>query len=304
MIFAWLSISFPFIGVCAVWMLARVDARLRDAAAVVFPGLAAISSLVLLPSLFRPETLPVESSFIWYRLPFEVECGVLIDPLSIVLAVVVSVISFIITVYCLGYMKGDPGITRFWMLVNLFVGSMLLLVLTNNLLFLFIGWKLVGLCSYGLIGYYYRDEDKYRIGGPPPTPFVKPTHAGLKALIITGAGDMVMLGGILIIFFYADTLNLMTLYRTTAIWLPKMAKTPGLVMVVSILLLAGPIGKSAQFPLHEWLPEAMAGPGPVSALIHAATMVKSGVYLVARLIPIFTLAIGWRVFPMPPPFLP
>lgn len=278
---------FPFIGVIAIFVAAPIHPRLRNAAAVFFPLLSAVASLMLLPHLFHPEPLPLESSFVWLSTPFVVEFGVLLDPLSIILTAVVAVISCIIAVYCLGYMKGDPGITRFLMLVNLFVGSMLLLVLTNNLLFLFVGWKLVGLCSYGLIGYYYKDEEKYWIGGPPPTKLVSPTHCGLKALVVTGVGDLIMLGGILIIFFYARTLNLMELYQTASIWIPAMAKTPGMIVLTSFLLLAGPIGKSAQFPLHEWLPEAMAGPGPVSALIHAATMVKSGVYLVARFIPIF-----------------
>lgn len=172
-----------------------------------------------------------------------------------------------------------------WM--NAFIGSMLLLVLSSNLLFIFVGWKLVGICSYGLIGFYYKDEEKYWIGGPPPTKFVTPSQAGLKALVVTGVGDLLMLGGILIIYFYAKTLNLLVLYQSLPEWLPEMAESPGIIVLVSILILAGPIGKSAQFPLHEWLPEAMAGPGPVSALIHAATMVKSGVYLVARFIPIF-----------------
>ena len=284
---AWLCVLFPFLGIVFIFLLDRVHPKLRNAAAVLFPFLSAIASLKLLTHLFHPETLPLESSVKWLEIPFVVEFGILVDPLSIILAVVVAVISCIITVYCLGYMKGDPGITRFLMLVNLFVGSMLLLVLTNNLLFLFVGWKLVGLCSYALIGYYYRDEEKYWIGGPSPTKMVSPSHCGLKALVVTGVGDLIMLGGILIIFYYAKTLNIMELYTTVSIWMPEMAKTPGLIMLTTVLLLAGPIGKSAQFPMHEWLPEAMAGPGPVSALIHAATMVKSGVYLVARFIPMF-----------------
>jgi len=285
--FAWLCIIFPFIGVLAIPLMARISKFLRNAVAVGFPLLAAACSLMILPNLWHPENLPLQSSLVWLRNPFLIECGVLLDPLSIILAVVVAIISAIITVYCLGYMRDDPGINRFLMLVNLFIGSMLLLVLANNLVFLFIGWKLVGLCSYALIGFYYQDEKKYWIGGPPPTPMVKPTYCGLKALVVTGFGDLVMLGGILIIFYYSRTLNLLELYHTTGSWFPLMAKQPGMVALVTILLLAGPVGKSAQFPLHEWLPEAMAGPGPVSALIHAATMVKSGVYLVARLIPIF-----------------
>ena len=268
-------------------MLARVSTKARDLAAVGFSFVAAVAALRLLPELFDPETLPLESNIGWLENPIRIGFGVLIDPLSIVLANVVAVVSFIIMVYCLGYMQGDPARTRFWIWMNGFIGSMLLLVLSNNLLFLFLGWKLVGVCSYGLIGYYYQDQQKYWIGGPPPTAFVTPSQAGLKALIVTGAGDILMLGGILVMYYYAGTLNFLELYETSPTWLSGMAAAPGMVALVSLLLLAGPMGKSAQFPFHEWLPEAMAGPGPVSALIHAATMVKSGVYLVARLLPLF-----------------
>ncbi len=286
--FAWLCLIFPLIGVAVTPVLARIHPTLRDYGAVFFSGLAAFSAVSLLPHLFQvPSRLPIESVYVWLDVPIRVSFGILLDPLSIIVTNVVAVISFFIMIYCLGYMKGDPSVTRFWMLMNLFIGSMLLLVLANNLLFLFIGWKLVGVCSYGLIGYYYRDEQKYWIGGPPPTKYAKPTDCGLKALLVTGVGDMLMLAGILIMFYYSGTLNVLELYHSAPTWIPAMAKSPGLITLVSILLLAGPVGKSAQFPLHEWLPEAMAGPGPVSALIHAATMVKSGVYLVARLIPIF-----------------
>ena len=171
--------------------------------------------------------------------------------------------------------------------MSLFVGGMLLLVLADNFILFFIGWKIVGVCSYALIGHYYRDERKYWIGGPPPHPFEKPSTCGLKALIVTTFGDVAMLAGILIIYLYAGTFNFPTLFSTTSIWMAKMAANPGIITLTTILLLSGPIAKSAQFPLHVWLPEAMAGPAPVSALIHAATMVKAGVYIVARLFPIF-----------------
>jgi len=284
---AWLAIFAPLVGVVLTPLLARVHAKARDLGAVLFAAVSAGAALYLLPLLFHSEELPIESNLVWLSAPVEIGFGVLIDPLSIVLVNVVAVVSFIIMVYCLGYMKGDPAQTRFWMWMNAFIGSMVLLVLSNNLLFLFIGWKLVGVCSYGLIGFYYQDQSKYWIGGPAPHAFVTPSQAGLKALVVTGAGDMLMLGGILILYFYSGTLNLLELYETTPAWLPQMAAAPGMLLLVSVLLLAGPVGKSAQFPLNEWLPEAMAGPGPVSALIHAATMVKSGVYLVARLVPIF-----------------
>jgi NADH-quinone oxidoreductase subunit L len=285
--FAWFCFIFPLLGVILTPVLASIHPRLRDYGAVFFSFLAAFSSATLIPYLFDYSSLPIESIVGWLTFPVKVSLGVLVDPLSIVVANAVAWISFVIMVYCLGYMKGDPSISRFWMMMNLFIGSMLLLVLANNLLFVFLGWKMVGLCSYGLIGYYYRDEKKYWIGGPPPTRYITPSHAGLKALIVTGVGDLLMLGGILIVFFYSRTLNLLELYQTCPLWMPEMARSPGTIFLVSFLLLAGPMGKSAQFPFHEWLPEAMAGPAPVSALIHAATMVKSGVYLVARFIPIF-----------------
>ena len=284
---AWISIVAPCLGAATTPLLARIHPRLRDLAAVGCSLVSAAAALSLIPTLFHPEQLPVEHTMRWLERPFPVEFGVLVDPLSVVLANVVAVISSIIMIYCVGYMHGDAALTRFWMWMNGFIGSMLLLVLSSNLLFMFVGWKLVGVCSYGLIGFYYQDQRKYWIGGPEPTAFVKPSEACLKALVVTGLGDMLMLGGILLLYFYAGALNFLELYATAPTWFAHLAEAPGLVILMTLLLLAGPLGKSAQFPFHEWLPEAMAGPGPVSALIHAATMVKSGVYLVARLAPIF-----------------
>ena len=284
---AWVCIVVPFVGVAATPALGRIHPGVRDFGAVFCSFVSAAAALSLLPQLAHPESLPIESAVPWLENPIQIGFGILIDPLSIVLCNVVAVVSFIIMIYCVGYMQDDPARSRFWMWMNGFIGSMLLLVLSNNLFFLFIGWKLVGVCSYGLIGYYYQDHRQHWIGGPAPTAFVTPSQAGLKALVVTGAGDMLMLGGILVMYFYAGTLNFLELYETAPEWLAAMAAAPGTVVLVTLLLLAGPAGKSAQFPLHEWLPEAMAGPGPVSALIHAATMVKSGVYLVARLVPIF-----------------
>ena len=284
---AWTCIGAPLVGAVLTPVLGRIHPTLRDLGAVASSAVAAVAALSLLPLLFQPEALPIEQELAWLDQPFRIGFGILVDPLSIVLTNVVAVISFVIMVYCVGYMKGDPARTRFWMWMNGFIGSMLLLVLSSNLLFLFIGWKLVGVCSYGLIGFYYQDQREYWIGGPAPTRFVTPSQACVKALMVTGVGDMLMLGGILLIYFYAGTLNFLELYATAPSWLAAMAQAPGMVILVTLLLLAGPLGKSAQFPFHEWLPEAMAGPGPVSALIHAATMVKSGVYLVARFVPLF-----------------
>ncbi|MCY4025160.1 MAG: NADH-quinone oxidoreductase subunit L [Acidobacteria bacterium] len=284
---AWVAIGAPFAGAALAPLVRRVHDRASDAVAIAASLVAAAAALRLAPALLEPEALPVESTVPWLTAPVAIDVGVLVDPLGIVLANVVAVVSFVIMVYCRGYMRDDASRTRFWMWMNAFIGSMLLLVLASNLLLLFVGWKLVGVCSYGLIGYYYRDQRRYWIGGPPPTAYVTPSEAGLKALLVTGAGDLLMLGGIFLLYGYAGTLSFVELYETAPVWLSAMAQTPGMVMLVTLLLLAGPLGKSAQFPFHEWLPEAMTGPGPVSALIHAATMVKSGVYLVARLVPLF-----------------
>jgi len=288
--YAWLCIFFPLIGTILTPLFGKIDRSLRDYGAVFFSFLSALCSVMLLPCLFSPSALPFESAVSWLSVPVKISFGLLLDPLSIIMANVVSVISFFIMVYSLGYMKDDQAVSRYWMLMNGFIASMLLLVLANNLLFLFIGWKMVGLCSYGLIGYYYKDEKRHWIGGPTPAAFCTPSQAGLKALIMTSAGDVFLLGGILIIFFYSGSINFMELYKTSPKWIPQMVSSPGMVVLVVLMLLAGPLGKSAQFPMHEWLPEAMAGPTPVSALIHAATMVKSGVYLVARLVPVFYYA--------------
>jgi NADH-quinone oxidoreductase subunit L len=227
----------------------------------------------------------------WITFPggHSLEVGVLVDPLSIIICNVVAFISFLIVVYSVGYMHGDQHLTRFWFFFLYFVGSMLLLVLSDNLIQTFVGWEGVGICSFGLIGYYYRDAKERWLGGPPPHKMFPPSHAGMKAFVVTGIGDVFILGAIFVIFNYAGTLNYVELIETAHEWLPQIAAVPGLLAITAIFFLLGPIGKSAQFPLHEWLPEAMAGPTSVSALIHAATMVKAGVYLVARMSPIFYL---------------
>ncbi|MCX6643282.1 MAG: proton-conducting transporter membrane subunit, partial [Candidatus Bathyarchaeota archaeon] len=186
-------------------------------------------------------------------------------------------------------MHGDEHVTRYWFFFLFFIGNMLLLVLSDNLIQTLIGWEGVGMCSYGLIGYYYRDNKERWLGGPLPTKMFSPSHAGMKAFIVTGIGDVLLLGAIFIIYNFAGTLNYMELIQTAPIWMTSMSAVPGLLSLTAILFLGGPIGKSAQFPLNEWLPEAMAGPTSVSALIHAATMVKAGVYLVARMAPAFYL---------------
>ncbi len=288
----WLCWVLPILGALLTPIFAKLGHKFRDVMAVLFSFSAVVMAASMIPDLLAGRVMiDDEVAIPWVSLPqpfTTIKFGVLVDPLSIIIANVVAFISFLIMVYSIGYMHEDPGLTRYWFLMNFFIGSMLLLVLSDNFLQLLIGWEGVGLCSYGLIGYYYQDDKKRWVGGPDgKAPFVTPSHCGMKAFVMTGIGDAGLLIAVFIIFVYGKTFNFMQLYSGASSWLSAISSTPGLLTLVILLLLLGPIGKSAQFPLHEWLPEAMAGPTSVSALIHAATMVKAGVYLVARVSPIF-----------------
>ncbi len=295
----WLCWIFPSIGAIAALVLNKVNRKAMNITVIFLSLLGWVMALLLIPNLFSFSN--TDNQAFWFSLPAGkvLGIGMLIDPLSIIIANVVAFLGLLIVVYSSKYMEDDPHVSRFWFFMSLFIGSMLLLVLADNLILMFVGWKLVGLCSFGLIGYYYRDEKEHWIGGPAPFPFQKPSRAGLKALLVTTFGDMGLLAGIIIIYLYAGTFNFLQLFQTMGTWIPAMAQTPGILALTAVLILLGPLAKSAQFPFHEWLPEAMAGPTPVSALIHAATMVKAGVYLIARVLPIFFFA-AWIAVPAYP----
>jgi NADH-quinone oxidoreductase subunit L len=218
------------------------------------------------------------------------EAGVLADPLSIIMTNLVAWVSFLIFVYSIGYMHGDRDLTRFWFFMLFFIGSMQLIVLSDNLLMVFFGWEGVGLASYALIGFWYHDRKKDYVGREGERAagislWASPTHAGMKAFLMTRAGDTMMLAGMFLIFAYAGTFGFRELIENQE-WANQMAQQ-NLLVPAAVLLFGGAVGKSAQFPLEEWLLEAMTGPTSVSALIHAATMVKAGVFLVARIGPLF-----------------
>ena len=284
----WLVWIIPMLGAVLMPLIAKLGDKLRDYAAVLLAFLPVLSAALMIPDLMSGHTAGDITIGTWINLfGHPLEMGVLVDPLSILICNVVAFISFLIVVYSLSYMHGDQHLTRYWFFFLFFIGSMELLVISDNLVQVLIGWEGVGMCSYGLIGYYYRDAKERWLGGPPPTKLFPPSHCGMKAFVVTGIGDVFILAAIFIIFNFAGTLNFTELIHTADHWLPELASNPGLLALTAILFLGGPIGKSAQFPLHEWLPEAMAGPTSVSALIHAATMVKAGVYLVARMSPVF-----------------
>jgi proton-translocating NADH-quinone oxidoreductase chain L len=201
-----------------------------------------------------------------------------VDTLTAVMLIVVTGVSMLVHLYSIGYMAGDLGFSRFFMELALFTVSMLILVLGANILVLFIGWELVGLSSYLLIGFWFDVA-------PPPagSDLPYPPPAALKAFVTTRVGDFGMLIGILMLFLATGTFTFTTL-NTASTYQHVDQFT---VTTAMILIFCGAVGKSAQFPLHVWLPDAMAGPTPVSALIHAATMVAAGVYLVARFFPLY-----------------
>jgi len=221
---------------------------------------------------------------LWQWIPagnFQVAAGFFVDHLTSVLLIVVTTIGMLVHIYSIGYMAHDDGYWRFFAYLNLFMVSMLLLVLADSWLLLFVAWELVGLCSYLLIGHWYRKNSA--------------ALAAKKAFIVNRVGDVGFALGIMAIFVDTKTLNIRDSIAALVNQplITNGPPQPGLavpIWVIALLILAGAIGKSAQFPLHVWLPDAMEGPTPVSALIHAATMVNAGVYMVARANPIFASA--------------
>src|SRR5215471_11745179 len=209
------------------------------------------------------------------------EIGFLIDRLSATMMLVVAFVSLMVHVYTIGYMADDPGYQRFFSYISLFTFSMLMLVMANNFLQLFFGWEAVGLVSYLLIGFWYTRPSAI--------------YANLKAFLVNRVGDFGFLLGIAIIFTYFGTLDYATVFANAPTLAANMIeifpdRDWSLMAVICILLFIGAMGKSAQFPLHVWLPDSMEGPTPISALIHAATMVTAGSWMVARMSPLFELS--------------
>jgi NADH-quinone oxidoreductase subunit L len=283
----WLVWILPFVGAAIIAGVARVSNKSTNYAAVGFALASAISATTLIPTGLAGEE--IHSQISWIS-SINLKAGVLADPLSVIMTNLVAWISFLIFVYSIGYMHGDKDLTRYWFFMLFFIGSMQLIVLSDNLLMVFFGWEGVGLASYALIGFWYYDKKKdfvgkegHKAGGIAL--WYSPTHAGMKAFLMTRAGDTMMLAGMFLIFIYAGTFGFKELIADQT-WAQQMA-SQNLLVPAAVLLFGGAVGKSAQFPLNEWLLEAMTGPTAVSALIHAATMVKAGVFLVARIGPLF-----------------
>lgn len=207
--------------------------------------------------------------------------GVLVDPLNVTLLFMVPLAVLGIFTYSIGYMAHDPRQSRFFALISLFAGAMLILTVSDNVLFMFVGWEIMGLCSYSLIGFWFEKHSAYK--------------AAIKAFTVTRVADVVMLLGIVYLYSVTGTLNFREI-MFNAETMEMLAGTPAIILgslgfsasgLIGVFLIIGTIGKSAQFPLHVWLPDAMEGPTPVSAMIHAAAMVSAGIYAILRMYPLF-----------------
>ena len=277
----WLVLAAPLLGAVLNGSLTLLAARWKASIApgvysTLACGAAGLSFVAAWLTFVHFRSLPdgsvlTQELFDWIDVGvFQVRMNFELDALSMSMVVFITFVSTLIHVYSIGYMKGDPGFGRYFTYLNLVLFSMLVLVMAQNLLVLFLGWEGVGFCSYLLIGFWFEDEAK--------------ANAGKKAIIVNRIGDAGFLAGLLILFAAAGTFNFNELQMGKQVF-SELSAT-----VVCLCFFFGAAGKSAQIPLYVWLPDAMAGPTPVSALIHAATMVTAGVYLVARLNFLFVLA--------------
>jgi NADH-quinone oxidoreductase subunit L len=274
----WLITALPFCGFLTLVLFGKKISR--TIATLVGTGTVSVSAvLAIIAGIIFLSTGSNDNSIIvnlwqWINTGgFKANIAFRLDALSLVFVFVITFVGALIHIYSVEFMKHDEGFKRFFAYMNLFVGSMLVLVLADNLLLLYLGWEGVGLCSYLLIGFWYKDSAN--------------GYAARKAFIVTRIGDTAMIIGLFLLFINLGTLNIQELMQQAkASW----AIGSPLAIASAALLLGGAVGKSAQLPLQTWLPDAMAGPSPVSALIHAATMVTAGVYLIARNHVLFALA--------------
>ena len=282
--YGWLVLAFPLAGMLVIALgyrslqaLSPRAAGWIGTAAIFLSFLAALGALIALQG-HTPAHRELTSALWSYAssVGIDAQASILLDPLSVYMILVVTGISTLIHLYSISYMDGDRGYARFFAYLNFFVFSMLLLVLAGNFLLLIVGWAFVGAASYLLISFWYRRTTA--------------TRAGIKAFVINVVGDVGLVLGTYFIFKHTHTLDLLRTFHAAEAGAFGHGRNEGDLVAGCVLLLVGAFAKSAQIPLHTWLPDAMEGPTPVSSLIHAATMVTAGVYLIARMHPLFELA--------------
>ncbi len=278
--FAWLIPVYPLVGAFLLGMgilafnpLTRSLRFVMSGVSVFLAGTAMTHAFFLLFSQIQGHD-PYLWSFTWAQAgDFVVQMGFTIDHLAAMMLVVVTTVAFLVQIYSDGYMDHDEGYVRFFAYLSLFSSSMLGLVISPNLVQIYVFWELVGMCSYLLIGFWYDRPSA--------------AEAAQKAFVVNRVGDFGLLLGILGLYWLTNTFEFEEMGQILQGLVESGAVGAGLIAVFSVLVFLGPVAKSAQFPLHVWLPDAMEGPTPISALIHAATMVAAGVFLVARMFPVF-----------------
>ncbi|MBO8137743.1 MAG: NADH-quinone oxidoreductase subunit L [Desulfotomaculum sp.] len=267
---AWLVPLLPAVAFVIIVFLTRPWPRLSSAVSIAFMLASFVTAALAAYGVFTDPHFkhhPLIYTVRWFGMQgLNIDVGIYLDPSSAMMIFMVSLVALLVQIYSTGYMKGDPGYSVFFSYLSLFAASMLGMVLSSNLLQMFVFWELVGLCSYLLIGFY-----SFKISA---------REAAKKAFITTRVADFGLLLGILAVQIIFGTLNFDELTQMAPNF--ENYTTAGMMTLIAVLLFIGPVGKSGQFPLHVWLPDAMEGPTPVSALIHAATMVVAGVYLVGR----------------------
>jgi len=266
---AWFVWVLPLLATFLVPVIGKYSETARNWFVVAIASVTAGLAVSLVPAVWEGEGIAITSTLPWIP---QISAGVYIDPLSVLFTCLVAFFALIIAVYSIGYMKGENGLTRYYYLILLFIGSMIGLVLADNMLQMFIFWEMVGLCSYALISFWYKKPESIR--------------AGVKVFIMTRIGDAALLGAIGLLYYMFNTLS----FRGIIDGIMVGGFNMDLMVIVAFLVLGGAIAKSAQLPLFTWLYSAMEAPTSVSALLHAATMVKAGIYLLSRFILIFSVA--------------
>jgi NADH-quinone oxidoreductase subunit L len=265
-----LATFLPFVSMVLIIVFTRPNQKLSSGISLTAVSLSLICALSLLIRYWHLSE-PIQYSGKWLVSGnVHISFGFLLDHLSLLMLTIVAVISFLVQVYSLGYMAGDPGFSRYYAFQSLFAWAMLTLCVSKNMLQLYIFWELVGLASYLLIGFYYQKFSA--------------SEAGKKALVMTRLGDIAFFIGLILVLLNFGNLDILQMNGPNL----TAGMSPVLITVCAFLIFGGVVGKSAQFPLMTWLPDAMEGPTPVSALLHSATMVAAGVYMFARIFPFFS----------------
>ena len=264
----WLCWIIPIVGAAITPLVGAIRRKLSSYLAVLTIGMSALFSFSMIPDILVGYIDNLRIPWIYPELE------VLVDPLSVLMASVITCIGFLVTLFSVAYMREDPSLARFWFLIQLFIGGYLVIVMADNLLFMFIGWEIVGICCTGLAAFWHKDPKK--------------AHMGLKTFLVLRVADALLLASILLIYTYSGTLNISELAKNSN-WLGELSKS-GMLFITAFMFFGGAIGKAAQFPLQEWLPDALAA-SPSS--FNALTECLAGPFIMARVLPIFLEGIGY-----------